>query len=98
MSYSGGTMRIGGDEGGLEQLEVRDVRDPREDRAAAEAPQLREVSGPLGDRQPTRQPRPRLRPVPVEAESPPPAGPAPRRSGDRRDGRPADLVRLLSVE
>jgi excisionase family DNA binding protein len=76
------------------------VRDPRQDRAAAQAPQLWEISGPPDDSQPTRQPRPRLRPVPVEVEteSPPPAGPEPRRPVDRREGRQADLVLLLSVE
>jgi excisionase family DNA binding protein len=54
------------------------------------------LSGPLGDSQPTRQPRPRLRPVSVNTESPPLAGEP--RPVDRREGRQADLILLLSVE
>jgi len=74
------------------------VRDPREDRAAAQAPPLWEISGPLDDVRPTGRPRPRLRPVSVDSEPQLPAGPDPRRAVDRREERRTGLVLLLSVE
>lgn len=69
------------------------MRDPREDRATAKAPQLWDVGGPPGD--PPPSPRSRLRPVP----NPKPAPPRAERQGgaDRLEGRESGLVLLLSV-
>lgn len=74
------------------------MRDPQADRAAVEAPQLWEIGGQPDDLRPTRQPRPRLRPVGVDSESHPPAGREPPRGVDRGEERRRDLVFLLSVE